>query len=62
MAKKGAQQSGGTKTSKRGKDQAMAAHLPPSPVTWNRTPHLPPYHANKGVTHQRPGTRRTPHQ
>lgn len=58
MAKKGATQSQSTKSNTRGKDQAMAAHLPPSPVSWRKHPENWPYHNNLGTTHQRPGQKK----
>jgi hypothetical protein len=55
MSKKGARSSGGAKGRQRNKDQATAAHLPPSPATWNRRPKEWPYHMNKGTRHVKPG-------
>lgn len=51
MAKKGATQSGGSAGRQRNKDQAMAQHLPPSPVTWRRNAWDWPYHNNLGTKH-----------
>lgn len=52
MAKKGATQSGGSGTRGKAKDQAMAAHLPPSPVTWRKLAWEWPYHNNLGTNHK----------
>ena len=57
MAKKGAKQSGGSAARQRGKDQEMAAHLPPSPATWRKKPAEWPYHNNLGTKHTKPGRR-----
>ena len=54
MAKKGAKSSGGSKARQRNKDQATAAHLPPSPTTWRRNAWDWPYHNNKGTKHTKP--------
>lgn len=59
MAKKGATRSGGSAARQRGKDQEMAARLPPSPVTWRRNAWDWPYHNNLGTRHVRIGCTRT---
>lgn len=51
MAKKGAHSSGGGKGRARAHNQAMAANLPPSPVTWRRNAWDWPYHNNLGTKH-----------
>jgi len=54
MAKKGAKQSGGSAGRQRNKDQAMAATLPPSPVSWRWKSWEWPYHNNLGTKHPKP--------
>ena len=51
MATKGATQSGGSAGRQKAKDQATAAHLPPSPKTWRHRAWEWPYHNNKGTKH-----------
>lgn len=53
MAKKGASQSGSGAARSRGKDQAMAAHLPPAPKAWRSKPDTWPYHNNLGARSRR---------
>lgn len=54
---KGAKQSGGSAGRQRNKDQATAAHLPPSPRTWRRNAWDWPYHNNLNAKRVKPGRR-----